>query len=169
MSEHGHTIEVDGVHIGTHSVRAMLARIAELETALAEANAKFVVERKAKERYFYGWKAEASQWGQWETTAVAEGRRSEQAEAELRKWKADFRAMETVALDHERELAALKGRRCETCDSWDAEEAQVVASVAYSLCDDKRARRHHESSGVRPSYWVCPLWTARAEEGSGDE
>lgn len=67
----------------------------------------------------------------------------EEYKAELRKWKADFRAMETVAIDHERELealteaarkrhndwcaacrevetlkaelAALKARRCETC------------------------------------------------------
>jgi hypothetical protein len=64
------------------------------------------------------------------------------------------------------ELAALKWRRCETCKSWDTVDAQTVAGVAYSVCSHKSARRHHDGI-VRPGYWLCPCWTARAEEGGG--
>ncbi len=40
MIEHGKTIDVDGAMIGTHSVRAMLARIDELEAELAALKAR---------------------------------------------------------------------------------------------------------------------------------
>ena len=85
------------------------------------------------------------------TMYVEQRDRADEAEAELRKWKADFRAMETVALDHEAELAALKGRRCLTCN-YLTEDGEWCSLMELSPIDDD---------------YFCAAWADRAEEGGG--
>ena len=91
--------------------------------------------------------------------------RAEKAEAAL----AEETEMRWTAVrlrnDAEAALLDLKERRCETCGSWDAVEAQTVSGVAYSICSHKSARCQHEGM-VRPGYWLCPCWTVCAEEGT---
>jgi hypothetical protein len=76
-------------------------------------------------------------------------------EAELRKWKADFRAMETVALDHEAELAERDKQPCATCAKWREETA---LGSDYRLCTTWDAST---TASV-----FCSFWIDRVEEGS---
>jgi len=107
----------------------MAKQIAELEAALEKANAKFMVERKAKERYFYGWKAEASQWIQWETTAVAEGKRREQAEAENKRLQSALMTAQASDQYHAKCLAQAEAEL----------EALKADSLSYWKLETKRA------------------------------
>jgi len=76
--------------------------------------------------------------------------RHQQADKLLHEAEAELR----VALDHERELAALKGRRCETC-------------VVNNDCEIQHAAQAGD-------LFYCAAWLlmnveSRAKEGGGDE
>ena len=90
------------------------------------------------------------------TMYVEQRDRADEAEAELRKWKADFRAMETVALDHEAELAALRGRRCPSCYFANGGDQWGTIFCAMGITQSSKD-------------FYCGMWEARAEEGGGDE
>lgn len=87
----------------------------------------------------------------------AQTQRAEQAEAELATYKT-IHAEDGQVLDHlhevleaaEAELAALKGRRCETCEYWGT-------NGPWDFCAD-----------MRPDF-ACNRWATRAEEGGRDE
>ena len=73
------------------------------------------------------------------------------ADREASKAEAEARYSDVVA-EHENELAQRDSRRCQECDH-------------FGLCETNRAAwRQFE---VQPFSCVC--WTARAEEGGGDE
>ena len=151
MSEHGHTIEVDGVHIGTHSVRAMLARIAELE---AENAAYSIVNTRQAEQIV---DLEAAQeWLQHfsdDVTAKMEyqARRAEQAEANYNDVVAEYENEKALRLEAKAELAALK-------DVAEAME-EFIDGCAYHV----RCGKTVHYGGPRIDV------AARAEEGGGDE
>ena len=83
----------------------------------------------------------------WQTAEAKQQKRAEQAEAEV---------------------ARLKGRRCRDCGSWDKENAEEVAAVRFAFCKNRIATKEFKTSVVSEG-WLCPCWTARAEEGSRDE
>ena len=69
-------------------------------------------------------------------------------------------AMLDAVAGQEAELAALKGRRCHNCESWDAECAEEVAAVWFAWCKNGMATKEFKSTVVSEG-WLCPLWTER--------
>ena len=84
----------------------------------------------------------------------------------LRQAEATGDALLVAYTELEKELAALKARRCETCKSWDR-ELTVVAAVRFAFCENRMAYKEFKTRVVSEG-WLCPLWAARAEEGGGE-
>ena len=156
MSEHGHTIEVDGVHIGTHSVRAMLARIAELE---AENAAYSIVNTRQAEQIV---DLEAAQeWLQHfsdDVTAKMEyqARRAEQAEADYANAAAGRREFARELREAEAEVARRQAMFEQAHER--ANEAEAERDAMYQACKDAG----WNVTGGEPEKFVAELAALKA-------
>ena len=74
----------------------------------------------------------------------------------------ELKAWQQRAEQAEAELAAVKGRRCRNCKSWDDEDVEEVAAVRFSWCRNGMATKEFKSVVVSEG-WLCPCWAAREE------
>jgi hypothetical protein len=98
----------------------------------------------------------------WTDYGERQKQRAEQAEAELAALIPVAGACPECGIDPE-ELAALKGRRCETCASADSMVDPHNPTHIYVCTNEDSVC--FECWLVRDSDFACNRWTARAEEG----
>jgi len=102
--------------------------------------------------------------------ACIEHERAEQAEAENKALQAERDNVPNVialmkrAKKAEAELAALKGRRCETCLHW-----RGFTDIGLGVGDCEATKRFCITNQLHtPDTFSCSWWAARAEEGGGE-